>query len=409
MSENKKAGLFYGYVIVAAAFLVMALMWGGLFTFAVFFEPLLETFGWTRAVTSGAYSLALLLVGPFGILSGKLTDRFGPRLVVIGGALLFGAGFLLLSQTRTIGQFYLYYAIVGAGMSATVVPMASTVARWFTRRRGMMTGIALAGLGIGVMVMPPLAAGLLLRFHWPVTYQIIGIAVMFLIILVAQVLKRDPSRIGQLPFGDDRLAGLEPVTVKSFTLRQTLRHRQFWLLAGAFLGFVASSGAIPTHIILHATGFGIPTASAAVILAVIGGSTSLGRVIIGIVADRIGCKKALIVVLLLESAALFWLLTIRELWMFYAFAALFGFGHGGAVALMSPSIAQYFGLSSHGIILGVIMNGNQIIESISTVAAGHIFDVTGSYYPAFTAFAVTSFFGALLAWRLKPTGLNLRS
>lgn len=409
MSENKKAGLFYGYVIVAAAFLVMAFMWGSLFTFAVFFEPLLETFGWTRAVTSGAYSLALLLVGPFGILSGKLTDRFGPRLVVIGGALLFGSGFLLLSQVRAIGQFYLYYAIVGAGMSATVVPMASTVARWFTRRRGMMTGIALAGLGIGVMVIPPLTAGLLLRFHWPVTYRIIGIAVMVLIILVAQVLKRDPSRIGQLPFGDDRFAGPEPVTVKSFTLRQTLRHRQFWLLAGAFLGFVTSSGAIPAHIILHATGFGIPPTNAAVILAVIGGSTSLGRVIIGIVADRIGCKKSLIVVLLLESAALFWLLTIRELWMFYAFAALYGFGYGGAAALMSPSIAQYFGLSSHGIILGVIMNSNQIVESISTVAAGHIFDVTGSYYPAFTAFAVTSFFGAWLAWRLKPAGLNLRS
>ncbi|MEE8420806.1 MAG: MFS transporter, partial [Dehalococcoidales bacterium] len=406
MSENKKAGLFYGYVIVAAAFLVMAFMWGGLFTFAVFFEPLLETFGWSRAGTSGAYSLALLLVGPFGILAGKLTDRFGPRPVVIGGALLFGAGFLLLSQVSTLGQFYLYYGVVGAGMGTTVVPMASTVARWFTRRRGMMTGIALAGLGVGVMVFPTLTAGLLLRFQWTDTYRIIGIIVTVVLVLVAQVLKRDPSRIGQLPFGADRLAGLESAPVISFTLRQALRNRQFWLLTGAFFGFIASSGAIPAHIILHATGLGIPSANAAVILAVIGGSTSLGRVVVGIVADKIGCKKSLVIVLLLEAAALFWLLTIRELWMFYVFAALFGFGHGGAVALMSPSIAQYFGLSSHGIILGVIMNGNQIIESASTVAAGYIFDVSGSYYPAFVAFAVASFLGALLAWRLKPVGLN---
>lgn len=403
MSENKKAGLFYGYVIVAAAFLVMALMWGSLYTFAVFFEPLLETFGWTRAVISGAYSLALLLVGPFGILSGKLTDRFGPRLVVIGGALLFGAGFLLLSQVRTIGQFYLYYAIVGTGMSATVVPMASTVARWFTRRRGMMTGIALSGLGIGVLVIPPLTAGLILRYEWWGAYSMVGIAVIILVSLTAQVLRRDPARMGYVPYGEEKLMTAGPALVVGLSLPEALRNRHFWMLAIALFGLSASSAAVPAHIVLHAIGFGVTTTNAVVILSIIGGLTSVGRVAMGAVADRIGCKKTLIISLLLDSAALFWLLTIRELWMFYAFAVVFGFSYGAAAALISPSVAEYFGLRSHGALLGVVMNGLQIIESIGMVLAGHIYDVTGSYSLAFTAFAVAGLAGAVITWRLPSS------
>jgi MFS family permease len=403
MSENRRPALFYGYVVVAAAFLIMALMWGSMFSFAVFFEPLLDAFGWTRAMTSGAFSLALLLVGPFGILSGKLTDRFGPRIVATASALFLGSGFLLLSQMNTLWQLYLFYGMVGVGMSGSVVPMASTVARWFARRRGMMTGIALSGLGIGVLVIPALVSGLILRYEWRIAYTIVGIAVIILVSLTAQALRRDPARMGYVPYGEEKLTTAGPAPIVGFTLPEALRNRYFWMLAIALFGLSVSSAAIPAHIVLHAIGFGVSTTNAAVILSVIGGMTSVGRVAMGAVADRIGCKKALIISLLLDSAALFWLLTIRELWMFYAFAVVFGFSYGAAAALISPSVAEYFGLRSHGALLGVVMNGLQIIESIGMVLAGHIFDINGSYSPAFAAFAVAGLAGAVIIWFLPPS------
>jgi len=156
---NMKPKFFYGYVVVALAFLIMAIMGGTIYTFGIFFKPLAGDFGWSSAATSGAFSLQMVIHGLFYIVTGRLNDRFGPRLVVSACCLLLGAGYLLMSQISDIWQLYLFYGVViGIGMSGAFVPLGSTVARWFVKRKGAMIGIAVAGISVGTMIMPPVAS-----------------------------------------------------------------------------------------------------------------------------------------------------------------------------------------------------------------------------------------------------------
>jgi len=197
-----KPRFFYGYAVVGAAFIVMLVAQGAFLSFGVFFKPVLTDFGWTRAMTSGAFSLCFLLNGLLGIGMGMLNDRRGPRLVVTTCGILLGAGYLLMSQIDTIWQLYLFYGvIVGIGISGAWVPLLSTVSRWFVKRRALMCGIVLSGVGIGVVIIPPLAAWLISIYSWRTSYIIVGIIVLVLVILAAQFLRRDPSQVGQLPYG----------------------------------------------------------------------------------------------------------------------------------------------------------------------------------------------------------------
>ena len=410
MTESKRPRFFYGYIVVAAVFLIMAVMWGTQYTFGVFFKPLLAEFGWTRAMTSGAFSLSLILTGLLSVVAGKLTDRFGPRIVVTVCGLFLGLGYLLVSQTSAIWQLYLFYGVlVGVGMSGSFVPVVSTVARWFVKRRGMVTGIAVSGLGVGTLIMPLVANWLISNYGWSTSYIIVGIAALVLVILAAQVLKYDPRQAGQLPYGENELEEKGGSQTTGFSLQEAMHTRQFWILGAAWLCFGLSLGTVLVHIVPHAIGLGISTASAALILAVIGGLSTVGRVIMGSASDRIGNKLALIICFAFISVALFWLLAARESWMLYLFAGMFGFGYGGIAALTSPVVAELFGLSSHGVLLGCMMICAESGSAIGPVVTGHIFDVTSSYNLAFLIYAIIGVIGLILILLLKSTGKEVKA
>ena len=410
MAQNRQPKFFYGYFIVAATFLLMAIMWGTQYTFGVFFKPLLAEFGWTRAMTSAAFSMSLVLTGFLSVLAGKLTDRFGPRLVVTVCGCFLGLGFLLVSQTSAIWHLYLFYGVlVGIGMGGSFVPMASTVARWFVRRRGMMTGIAVSGLGVGTLIMPPIANWLISSYGWRNSYIVVGIAALVLVILAAQVLRYDPRQVGQLPYGENEIEEKDGTNVTGFSFQEAMHTPQLWMLGAAWLSFGLSLGTVLVHIVPHAIGLGISDAGAALILAVIGGLSAGGRVIMGSASDRIGNKPALIICFVFLSVALFWLLTARESWMFYLFAVMFGFGYGGVAALAPPIIAELFGLTSHGVLLGCLMICAEGGSAIGPVVAGHIFDVTGSYNLAFLIYAIIGVTGLILVLLLKPTRKEVKT
>ncbi len=405
MVENRQAKFFYGYIVVAAAFLIITVMWGATYSFGVFFKPLLEEFGWTRAMTSGAFSLSLVLTGLFSVVAGKLTDRFGPRKVMTVCGVFLGSGYLLASQINTLWQLYLFYGvIVGVGMGGSFVPLASTVARWFVRRRGMMTGLAASGIGMGVLIMPPIASWIIAGYDWRTSYRVVGMVALVLIMSVAQFLRRDPGQVGQLPYGESELAEKSGTQTAEFSLREAVHTRKFWMLGLAVGCFGLGLGTVVAHIVLHAMGMGITAASGAVILAVVGGASIAGRVTVGTASDRIGNKRGLIISFSFISIALFWLLAAGELWMLYLFAALFGFGYGGIAALGSPVVAELFGLSSHGVILGVTMIFVEGASAIGPVVAGHLYDITGSYQSAFFIYAVISVIGLILISLLRLAG-----
>jgi len=404
MTREDEKGIFYGYLVVAAAFVIMVAMWAVFYAFGVFFRPILNEFGWTRAMTSGAFSLSSISMGVLGIAMGGLNDKFGPRIVMSVCGLLLGIGYLLMSQLEALWQLYLFYGIIlGTGMGGGFVPLMTTVARWFDQRRGMMTGIVTAGIGIGALMGPPIANGLISTYGWRSSYTILGSIVLVVIVLTAQVLKRDPSQVGQVSASEKQTSqkGL-PMRNGGLPLGGAIHTRPFWVLFAIIFCFGFCVFSIMVHIAAHAIELGISPASAAKILAAIGGMSIVGKVLLGRAADIIGSRKVFITGFILMGVAFLWLVPAKTAWMLYVFAVFFGFAYGGCVAAESPLVAVLFGLESHGLILGVIAFGFTVGGAFGPWLTGYIFDVTSSYQFAFLACAVLSFLGLILTAILKP-------
>ena len=165
----------YGYIVVVAALCIMLAMYGTRSVFGVFFKPMLTEFGWTRALTSGAHSLSMVVQGSLAVIMGGFNDRLGPRIVLTLSGFLVGLGYLQMSQIGAVWQLYLFYGVlIGTGMGGVFVPLLSTIARWFTARRSMMTGVVATGIGIGTLLEPPVANRLISIYDWRTSYIIIG-------------------------------------------------------------------------------------------------------------------------------------------------------------------------------------------------------------------------------------------
>jgi len=266
-----------------------------------------------------------------------------------------------------------------------------------------MTGIILTGIGIGRLVGPPVVNWLISAYDWRASYIMLGSVVLVIIVSAAQFLKRDPAGIRQVHYGENEGGGQElKAGTEGFSLKEAVYTRQFWLVFTMLfcMGFCLFT--ITVHIVSNATDLGISAASAASILAVIGGASIVGNVILGGAAERIGNRQAFIIGFILMSAALFWVLLAREMWMFYLFAVVLGFARGGMAASDSPIVAGLFGLSSHGLILGVTSLGFSMGAAIGPFLAGSIFDVSGSYQTAFLLSAAISIVGLVITALLTP-------
>ncbi len=392
-------------MVVGAALFIMAIVYGAYNSFGVFFESLLTDFGWTRATISGALSLSWIMQGVLSIIMGRLTDRFGPRVVLTICGLLIGLGYLLMSQIGAIWQLYLFYGvIVGSGMGGSWVPMVSTVARWFVKRRNLMTGIVLTGVSIGTLVAPPMASRLISAYNWYTSYLIVGSTVLVAVVLIAQLLRRDPTRTKQTTYGESEGEKQEFLRdTPSFSLREAVHSRQFWLASGMFFCFGFSVYTIMAHIVLDAVGLGMSSISAPNILATIGGLSLVGRIVLGSAADKFGNRQVFMIGFILMAAALFWLVPNKEVWGLYLFAAVFGFAFGGCATSESPLVAGLFGLSSHGLILGVMsLLGFTFGAAIGPFIAGYIFDMTTSYQLTFIVSGAVSVVGLILTVLLSP-------
>ncbi len=382
----------------------MAATFGTYFAFGVFFKPVLTEFGWTRALTSGAFSLSMIMHGVMGIVMGILNDRLGPRIVLSLCGFLIGLGYLLMSQISTVWQLYLFYGvIVGTGLGGAWGPLLSTVARWFVNRRSMMTGIVVAGSGIGTLISPPVANWLISTYDWRAAYTILGSVILVVVISAAQFLKRDPARMGQIPYGGNQEVKQEPGTeTQGFTLREAACTRQFWVAFAMLFCFGFGLFTITVHIVPHATDMNISPATAAIILAAMGGAGIAGNLVMGGAADRIGNRQIFIIGFIMMSICLFYLTQITEVLMLYLFVIAFGFAHGGMGPSESPLVAGLFGLSSHGLIFGIISFGFTIGASVGPLLTGYLFDVSGSYQTAFLTCACLTIAGLVLAILLTP-------
>jgi MFS family permease len=394
---------FYGYVIVAAAFLIQLVSFSLSDSFGVFVDPWVSDFGWTRATISGAYSVSFLLMGVMGIVMGMLTDKYGPRITLSFCALCLGAGYWLISRMQAPWQLYVGYGLLfGTGMGAVWAPLLSLISRWFIGKRSIAIGIVISGGGLGAFIGPPVISRLIEAFSWSKAVLILGVFAFLVIILTAQFLKRDPSQKGQTAYpAETEKSGHIPVG-QDFRLKEAMATTQFWTIFVLLFCLAFYTFSILVHIIPHAVQLEISANQAAYILASISGMSIAGNYVMGRFGDRIGPRKVLMISFLLMSAALFWLVWAGQLWGLYLFSIVFGFNHGGNATAQAPLVARVFGLKAHGTIFGAAAFGFTIGGAAGPLVTGYIFDRSGSYAPAFILCGIIGMVGLALITSLRP-------
>ena len=407
-----RSTLFYGWVIVAASTILLTMQAGIFYSFGVFFKPVAADFGWSRAVTSGVHSVLMLSHGAFAAPMGWLADKFGPAKVMVFCGFATGLGLVLTSQINALWQFYLTYGlVVGIGLSGGMPVTTGTIARWFVKHRGLALGIASAGVGLGTLIVLPMAERLIAAFAWSGAYFILGIASWIVMITCAVFLRRDPEGMGYQAYGvqkppteanTDHSREISYVALDTgISLRAAARTRPLWLLFFTYFLFGFCLQMIMVHLVNYATDLGITPLIAATLLSMVGIGSMLGRVAMGAASDRIGSSNALAICCLVLGISLLWLLFARELWMFYLFAIVFGFAYGGEVPQMAALVGQLFGLRSVAALVGVVLIGLSIGGALGSLMGGSIFDLTQSYQVAFTVAVVVSFATVILALMLR--------
>jgi MFS family permease len=360
--------------MVFVSTIVMTLTFGVNYSFGIFFTPLRAEFGWTKAVTSVGYSVLTFMAGFLGIFAGRLTDRFGARMVSIVGGFFLGLGCILMSQIVAAWQFYLIYAlIVSAGIGGAWPSLTATVPKWFVVRRGLMIGIVASGTGIGTMVVPPVASRIIL-----------GAFTLVFIVIAAMFMRRDPHQMGERLYGESgREQEKDPQGLKGLSYREIIHNWHIRMVCIIYFCFGFSLHTIMVHLVPHAIETGIPPETAAGLMTVAGGAGVLSKLLVGAISDRLGVRWSLALNFILLIVALLWLQMAESLSMLRPFAFAFGFAYGGIMGLQSVLSANLFGLSSLGLILGSVSFIYTIGSALGPLLSSYIFDITGSYRSAF--------------------------
>lgn len=382
-------------------------------TFGVFFKPIQTEFGWSRTVTATAFFIGGLTAAALSPVSGALSDRYGPRLVITASALLSAVGYVLVSRVQSQWQLYSVFVLMSSGMSFWV-PLQITVSRWFTVRRGLALGLTGIGGGLAQALWPPLGQFLIDHFGWRSAYLILAAILGVVVVSVAQVLRGSPAQKGLQPYGEamesPQASANAQGAVPAVSLRQALRLRTFWMVAAATAFGSLTLQMVWVHLVPYVTdpGIGVSATVGASLLSVIGWSNLTGKVVMGSVSDRIGPRATLAICYGGAGAAMVWLLVAKELWMLYLFVAVLGFFYGGWIPMQAAIAGSLFGLSSMGVVLGTMQMGSGTAGATGSMLGGYIFDVTDSYFWAFLIGAVLYFSAsALVILAKKPQGVEV--
>jgi len=365
--------LFYGWIVVGVGIVVSCIGVGTMLSLGVFLQPISEATGWSRTGISTAALLNWLCMGIGSFLWGALSDRFGTRVVVLSGGLLLGAGAVTASRAESLGQFQIFFGVlVGLAAGSFYTPLTATTTRWFTKNRSLAVALVSAGLSLGSTIMGPLARWMTTSYDWRTAMLVIG-DLAWLLIIPAALLVREPaaSRPGAASAGGE---GGE------FTVGQALRTPQFAAIALTnFACCAAHSGPI-FHMVTHAIDQGIPVMAATTVLSVAGLASLSGRIICGLMADRIGAKRMLLIGLALQAASVSLYVFTRDLAAFYAVAVMFGFAYGGAMPLYAIIVREYFGARIMGTVFGAVGAVATLGMALGPWTGGWLYDSQGSYF-----------------------------
>jgi MFS family permease len=366
--------LSYRWVIVAAGALMTCVAIGAMFSLAVYLEPMSAETGWSRAGISSAMTLDFLTMGIAGFGWGTASDRFGSRVVVLIGAVLLGLALVLASRANSLLEFQLVYGVlVGLAAGTFFAPMIATVTRWFDTNRSLAVSLVSAGMGVAPMTISPLARWLISTYDWRTAMMTIGIIAWILLIPAALLVRRPPAAAGAA-------SGLEPAAGGAgLSATEALRSPQFIVLALTFCACCAAHSGPIFHMVSYAIGCGVPAMAAVSIYSLEGLSGLGGRLLLGVLADRLGPKPVLVAGLLVQAFAIGTYLFVNRLGEFYALSLVFGTAYGGVMPLYAVLAREYFGPRIMGTVFGAATMVSSIGMAFGPLAGGWIFDAFNSY------------------------------
>lgn len=413
--------MFYGWWMILACDLI-AIVSGGIwyYGFGAFLKPISDEFGWSRAGTSVGFSLARLESAGVGIPAGYLSDRFGPRRVMLIGIAVTSLGLIALSRIDNLGSFYGVCIVVALGYGfGFFIPMATAVANWFEKKIGKAMGLFQAGYG-GCGIIPPVLVLLINNYGWRQALVISGIALAVICTPLSLLVKHRPEQYGNVPDGtqaqkvsfperaetspqnENGSPGIPSREADEFTLRETMRKPSFWLIT---IGFGLSSftfSAILVHEIPYLISIGFSAEIAALGMTCITFSSFVGRLGFGWLGDTFNKRHLMVICFALQLVGILVHARAESLWLLLLSLAVFGPGYGGSMPLRVAIQRDYFGRKSFGVSQGMMLFFVAIPSALGPVFAGWVFDMSQSYRPAFLISAFIYIVATALVMLAKP-------
>ncbi len=400
--------LQYGWVVVAAAFIITFVTCGVNFSYGVFFLPIVNEFGWSRGLASAVMLVAGITYAATLPFTGIMADRYGYKWVLAVSAGFLSLGLMLSSQIQELWQLYVFTGLlVGLSISASFAIPVALVSLWFTRRQGLALGVATLGISLGTAIIPLLISYLISSMGWRPALLIAGIAVAILCIPATLLMRNPPRNIrSEAGAGDQESSATQKDSPSDLdtglTVSQSLRTGQFWMLFIMFLLFLSSLGLIMLHLVPYAVDSGIDPLKAALLLTLIGIFGIAGRLASGVLSDKVGIKPIMLFCTVLLGLNIAFIALYNEPWAFYVFAAVYGISYSGFVTQMVRITRKVFGGKALGSVFGALMVSDGIGFGVGPWVAGNIYDATGSYQSSFLAAAAGLAVATILVVIVKP-------
>lgn len=388
----------YGWVIVALGALITCLAMGAMFALPVYLQPIADDTGWSRAGISGAMTVGFVVMGVAGFGWGTLSDRIGARPVVLIAALLLGVGLAIASRAPNLAVFQVAFGgLACASVSAFFAPLMAATIGWFDKHRSLAVSLVSIGGGVAPMIMTPFATIMIGAYGWRTAMLAIAIGVTAVVIVAALFLRPAPAAQVAAP-----VAGAVASPASGISAWAALRTPQFIVLAATFfLCCAAHSGPI-FHTVSYAEICGASSLAAASIYSVEGVAGLFGRLIFGLLADRVGVKRVIIGGLLLQAAGIYSYIFVSGLGDFYVRALVLGMAYGGVMPLYAILAREYFSQRVMGTVLGAATMTSSIGMAFGPVGGGWLFDTFGTYHWLYIASAAIGLGAAFMALAFPP-------
>ncbi len=384
---------------MALSFLCLSLALGVRYCFGVFYVAIIAEYGWSRAETAGAFSVAMLVHASFAPVTGMLIDRFSPRIIFPIGATFLALGLVAASRITAIWHLYFFFGVVIAiGINThSLTPHITLICKWFIRKRGLASGLALAGLGMGTMVLAPLVQFIIDMAGWRFAFLTLA-AIVFgvLVPMTALFERRFPEDVGQYPDGivpgpNKTLSPLpegfqehnpSPGRPQQWTFRSALRTRAFWMVALMFFSVAFFINMLVVHQAAYVVDAGFSPILAASLVGFVGLFGSGGGILMGFLSDRFGRAIGYAIGAGAAFAGILFLLLVndsRSTWVLYAFVILYGIGQGSMGPIPTATVGDLFPGKALGRIFGVLTIAFGVGGALGPYIGGYFYDRTGSY------------------------------